>query len=82
MIKYHVTILSNFSRGYDKYSNCYSKNNIPVKFPDKFFLLDEEQLFIGLAKNRKLLNKNNDPDDKLLILKTDTLNVRITLIDL
>lgn len=69
--RYYVTILSNFSRGYNKYTNTYDKKNIPAKFPDKFFLLKEADLSIGIQKNRELLERNGDDRDKVIVIETD-----------
>ena len=30
-MRYHVTVLSNFARAYDKYSRCYSKANLEMQ---------------------------------------------------
>ena len=68
--KYYVTVLSNFARAYDKYSNRYSKTNIRARFPDQFFVLDKNSLSIGIEKNNKLLIKNGNPKDQILILET------------
>ena len=53
---YHVTVLSNFARAYDKYWGCYDKTRIPEStFPARFFLLDREEIGIGVAKAARLL---------------------------
>lgn len=68
---YHVTTLSNFVRGYDKYKGQYSKAHIGQStFPDQFFLLKEDELPIGIAKASKLLSKLNLDGDRLIALKT------------
>lgn len=65
----HVTVLSNFSRGYDKYSRTYSKKGIPEStYPKRFFLLDQD-LREGFRKAQKLLLKT-DGFDKPVILET------------
>ena len=57
---WHVTVLSNFARGYEKYSRVYSKSRIAEStFPDRFFLLNESELQIGISKASKLLAKLN-----------------------
>ena len=67
---YYVTVLSNFARGFDKYEMTYSKRNIPESsFPDKFFLLQESELEIGLNKARELLKKTKN-GDRILIIST------------
>lgn len=68
---YHVTTLSNFVKGYDKYTRQYAKTNIPQStFPDQFFLLAEDELPIGIAKATRLLEKLNLPGDRLVALQT------------
>src|SRR5690349_20532303 len=53
---YHVTVLSNFLRGYDKYARVYDKARIVEStFPDRFFLLAEHEMGIGIAKASALL---------------------------
>jgi hypothetical protein len=68
---YHVTTLSNFIKGYDKYSRAYSKENISQStFPDKFFLLLESQLQTGVDKASGLLARLGLRGDALLVLHT------------
>lgn len=68
---YHVTLLSNLMKGYDKYSGRYSKSNIEQsRYPYYFFLLPKDQLAIGLEKARGLLAKNGKENDKPIIIKT------------
>jgi pyruvate-formate lyase-activating enzyme len=68
---WHVTVLSNFTRGYDKYSRVYSKAAIEEStFPDRFFLLRESELEIGVRKARALLERLAAPGDRLLALRT------------
>lgn len=68
---FHVTVLSNFAHGYDKYSGCYSKAEIlESTYPDQFFLLEKDELAIGIEKARRLLGKLNIPGDGLLVLET------------
>lgn len=70
--KYHVTRVSNFSRGFDKYTRIYDKSEITENsFKDKFFLLNSNDLNIGFDKTRNSLAKNNSVDDKLLVLETN-----------
>lgn len=72
--KYYVTVLSNFSRGFDKYSLKYSKENIPEStFPERFFLLDKDNLEIGFNKARHLIKG----DDSLIVIKTEVLNYEL-----
>ncbi len=68
-IYYHVTVLSNFLLGFDKYSKTYSKKNIPKStFSNEFYLLGLEDLNIGINKAKKLLQKLNIKGDKLLLI--------------
>ena len=68
---YHVTTVSNFIKGYDKYTRVYSKESIVQStFPDRFFLLMERQLQVGVDKASKLLNKLQLEGDALLVLHT------------
>jgi molybdenum cofactor biosynthesis enzyme MoaA len=68
---YHVTVLSNFARGYDKYSRMYSKRYIGAStYPNQFFLLGRNDLAIGIDKASRLLRKLNLPGDRLLVLQT------------
>ena len=69
---YHVTTLSNFIKGYDKYSRRYSKANITQStFKDKFFLLHAHQLSTGFEKASKLLKKLDIDGDCFLVLHTE-----------
>ena len=71
---FHVTTLSNFARGFQKYSDSYSKIQIPEStFPDQFFLLFEHQLEIGFSKASQLLAKLSLPGDELIVLETQVL---------
>jgi len=68
---WHVTVLSNFIKGYDKYARTYSKAGIPEsRFPDRFFLLRPQELGIGIAKTARLLAKLNLSGDRLVALAT------------
>ncbi|MBC8737223.1 radical SAM protein [Paraburkholderia sp. UCT31] len=69
--RFHVTILSNFARAFDKYALSYSKAAIPEStYPDQFFLLEREDLAPGIAKATALLARRNNPHDRLLVLET------------
>jgi organic radical activating enzyme len=69
--RYHATVLSNFIRGYDKYSRRYSKMGIPEStYPNRFFLLRREELFIGIEKATQLVTRTSLPGDQVLILQT------------
>src|SRR5262245_61649827 len=68
---HHVTVLSNFARGYDKYARVYSKAGIPESsFPDLFFLLRRDELAIGVRKATGLLARLNLPGNRLIALRT------------
>ncbi len=68
---YHVTVLSNFARAYDKYSGLYSKVRIPEStFPNRFFLLRREEIDVGVAKASRLLGRLHLEGDRLLVLET------------
>src|SRR4029450_8229580 len=68
---WHVTVLSNFARGYDKYARVYSKAGIAEStFPDRFFLLPEDELEIGIRKAAALLSKLGLSGNRLLALRT------------
>ena len=70
-VLYHVTVLSNFARAYDKYSGLYSKVRIPEStFPDRFFLLGRDEIDIGVAKAARLLDRLRLEGDRLLVLET------------
>ena len=68
---YHVTVLSNFARGFDKYSRSYCKTRIPESsFPDRFFLLRHSELGIGVQKAASLINKLGLEGNRLIVLET------------
>jgi molybdenum cofactor biosynthesis enzyme MoaA len=69
---YHVTVLSNFARGFDKYSNSYCKERIPEStFPNRFFLLLRNELGIGIQKAEPLLDKLALEGNRLIVLETE-----------
>lgn len=69
--RFHITVLSNFARGYDKYSQEYSKSRIAEStFRDKFHLLEFDDLSIGIEKNHKLLAKLDLPNNELIVMET------------
>ena len=75
---YHVTVLSNFVRGFDKYSQTYSKAGIAESsFPDRFFLLRRDELAIGIAKATRLLDKLALPGNRLIVLETELETARL-----
>jgi molybdenum cofactor biosynthesis enzyme MoaA len=71
--RYHVTVLPNFARGYDKYSRTYNKIHIPEsRFPDRFYLLKETDLSIGIAKAGRLRDRLGG--GQLVVLQTSVPN--------
>lgn len=69
---FHVTVLSNFARAFDKYSRFYDKTHIAQStFPDRFFVLTRDELAIGLEKAKRLLEKLGIAGDRLLVLAAD-----------
>jgi len=66
---FHVTVLSNFARAYDKYARVYDKARIPEStYPDEFYVLGEHELGIGIAKAQRL--RARLPGDELIALRT------------
>lgn len=69
--RFHVTVLSNFARGFDKYACTYSKLGIPEStYPDRFFPLPPDSLSIGVDKARPLLEKLGLPGNRLIALES------------
>lgn len=69
---FHVTVLSNFARGFDKYSHSYSKAGIPEStFPDRFYLLRRQELGIGVKKAAPLLDRLGMANNRLIALETE-----------
>ncbi|MFC7216911.1 radical SAM protein [Streptomyces polyrhachis] len=69
--RFHVIVLSNFARGFDKYAHAYGKAGIPEStYPDRFHLLTRAELGIGVGKARRLLERLAVPGDRLLVLET------------
>jgi hypothetical protein len=69
---YHVTVLSNFARAFDKYSMSYCKDRIPEStFPNRFFLLRRNELQIGIQKAGPLLEKLSLPGNSVIVLETE-----------
>ncbi len=68
---YHVILLSNFARAFDKYQRLYRKSAIPEStYPNEFYVLPEDQLEIGVAKASSLRERLQIPGDELLALET------------
>lgn len=62
----YITVLSNWLTGYDKYSKKYSKNNLGRStYPNEFYLLKENEFYIGLNKAKKLINKINIENEEI-----------------
>ncbi|BFV55857.1 hypothetical protein KCMC57_up09610 [Kitasatospora sp. CMC57] len=69
--RFHVIVLSNFAKGFDKYAFAYGKQGIPEStYPDRFHLLTRAELGIGTAKAGRLLERLAIPGDRLLVLET------------
>jgi hypothetical protein len=69
--RYHVIVLSNFARGFDKYALAYGKAGIPESsYPDRFHLLTRDELAVGVDKAQRLLDRLAIPGDRLLALET------------
>ncbi|WP_405020379.1 radical SAM protein [Kitasatospora sp. NBC_00070] len=69
--RFHVIVLSNFARGFDKYAFAYGKAGIPEStHPDRFHLLTRAELGIGVGKAGRLLDRLAIPGDRLLVLET------------
>jgi pyruvate-formate lyase-activating enzyme len=68
---WHVTVLCNFAKGYDKYARRYVKSGIPEStFPDRFFLLRQSELAVGVRKASGLRNRLALTGNRLIALKT------------
>ncbi len=69
---FHVTLLSNLARAYDKYRGLYRKSAIPEsRYPDVFHVLGEAELGVGIAKAARLLDKLGIRGDRLLVLRAE-----------
>src|ERR1700756_1775983 len=67
---YHVTVLSNFARAFDRYRRVYQKSAIPEStYPAEFFLLSADELAVGVAKASRLRDKLQIPSDRLLAME-------------
>lgn len=68
---FHVTLLSNFARAFDKYARVYTKTSITEShYPDRFFLLRRDELAIGVTRAGALLGRTGLVGDRLLVLRT------------
>lgn len=69
---FHVTLLSNLARAYDKYLGAYRKSAIPESlYPDVFHVLSRSELSIGVVKATNLMAKLAIPGDRLLVLHSE-----------
>lgn len=69
---YHVTVLSNFVRAYDKYSRIYDKSKIPEStYPGRFFLLSRDEISIGVRKASTLIRRTGFSGDRLIAIETN-----------
>ena len=71
---YHVIPLSNFAKGFDKYSRRYSKEQAGLtsraRHPDSFFLLHHDELAIGFHKASELVSRFALAGDTPVVLAT------------
>jgi MoaA/NifB/PqqE/SkfB family radical SAM enzyme len=75
---FHVTVLSNLPRAYDKYSASYDKAAIPEStYPDQFYVLTRDDLAIGIAKASILLGKLALPGNRLVVLEAEVANEQL-----
>ena len=69
--RYHVTTLSNFVIAYKKYDGVYDKSLIPNnRFPNHFYLLEEDDITIGVEKTKGLLAKLSIENDQMILIET------------
>ena len=69
---YHVTLLSNFARAFDKYQRRYRKSGVPEStYPNEFYVLPLEELRFGVVKALRLRDKLEIPGDTLLALEAE-----------
>ncbi|MCO7223408.1 radical SAM protein [Pleionea sp. CnH1-48] len=67
---FHLTVLSNFIKGFNKYQKVYDKSNIKgSRYPGVFFVLEESEIDIGVNKASRLLEKLNIPDDRIIVME-------------
>jgi len=80
---YHVTVLSNFSVGFDKYKRTYDKSLIKESsYQGVFFLLNQDNLHIGVDKANNLLNKLAIPGNRLIVLQTQINSEKVLINDI
>ncbi len=67
---FHVTVLSNFARGYDRYARAYRKGLIPEStYPGESYVLVERDLGIGISKAGRLKAKLAIAGDQILAIE-------------
>lgn len=67
---FHVTVLSNFARGYDRYARAYRKGLIPEStYPGESYVLAERDLGIGISKARRLKAKLAIANDQIVAIE-------------
>ena len=68
---FYLTTLSNWMIGYDRYSRGYSKTNIKKStYPNEFYVLKEDEIYIGLEKAKRLLAKTSIHNDAIIRIET------------
>ncbi|MCK5903257.1 MAG: radical SAM protein [Cocleimonas sp.] len=69
---YHVTVLSNWLLGFDKYCRRYNKTSIlKSTYPNVFFVLPYDQLDIGLQKAQQLQDTLAFENNHLIVIETE-----------
>ncbi|WP_431262448.1 radical SAM protein [Roseateles chitinivorans] len=69
---FHVTLLSNLARAYDKYQGAYRKSAIPEsRYPEVFHLLTLADLSIGIDKAERLRARSATAGDRLIVLRAE-----------
>ncbi len=67
---FHVTVLSNFARAYDRYARAYCKDRIPEStYPNEFYVLAPEDLAIGVSKASKLRARLGLANNELIAIE-------------
>lgn len=68
--RFHVTVLSNFARAYDRYARAYRKGRIPEStYPNEFYVFEPEDLAIGVSKASKLKASLGLPNNELIAIE-------------
>jgi hypothetical protein len=75
---FHVTVLSNFARGYDRYARAYRKRMIPEStYPRESYVLEERDLGIGISKATRLKAKLAIAGDQIIAIESRLLAGRV-----